>query len=73
MRMSIEKYLDTNKTIYACFIDYNKTFDRVHHKQLIECFKWINLDEWDIRLICNLYLEQTDEIRYNGECREYRA
>jgi hypothetical protein len=53
----------SKKANICMFIDYTKAFDRVQHKQLIKCLK----DDADIRLICNLYWEQTASIRYNRD------
>jgi hypothetical protein len=64
IRMIIEKYIEVDKPIYACFIDYTKAFNRVRHERLVQCLKDIHLDNADIRLICNLYWEQTAVIRY---------
>ncbi|KAG1710423.1 Craniofacial development protein 2 [Nymphon striatum] len=41
IRTICERYIDVNKDIYACFIDYEKAFDRVNHTELIECLKKI--------------------------------
>ncbi|RUS80216.1 hypothetical protein EGW08_012012 [Elysia chlorotica] len=67
MKMVCEKYLEKHKDIYVCFIDYAKAFDRVHHTKLIECLKGIGIDGKDIRIIRNLYWEQTSCIRIGEE------
>jgi len=36
LRTIIERCNDVNKDVYACFIDYQKAFDRVNHEKLIE-------------------------------------
>ena len=36
MRTICERYLAMNKHIYACFIDYEKAFDRVNQQRMIE-------------------------------------
>lgn len=58
MRMLCERYCEVNKDIYACFIDYEKAFDRVSHESMITCLKNIGLNGKDIRLIVNLYWTQ---------------
>ena len=42
LKMIVEKYIETQKDIYACFIDYSKAFDTVNHEKLIECLKTID-------------------------------
>lgn len=59
----IQRCLDVNQSVYVCFIDYNKAFDKVRHNQLIEILKMKNLDTRDIRIITNLYFNQTANIR----------
>ena len=58
MRMLCERYCEVSKDIYACFIDYEKAFDRVNHESMIKCLKDIRLNGKDIRLIVNLYWTQ---------------
>ena len=41
MKIIAEKYIDVNKDIYVCLIDYQKAFDRVNHEKLIECLRGI--------------------------------
>ena len=67
MRTIIEKALEKGKDVYACFIDYAKAFDRVHHLQLIDCLKDINMDGKDLRFITNLYWQQTASIRVDKD------
>ena len=55
LKMIVEKYIETQKDIYACFIDYSKEFDTVNHEKLIECLKTTDIDQSDIALIANLY------------------
>ena len=63
MRNIIETYISKQKVIYACFIDYAKAFDRVQYTKLITYLRNINIDNRDIRLITNLYWEQTASVR----------
>ena len=52
-----------SKDVYACFIDYEKAFDRANHKRIISCLKDIGLNGKDIRLIVNLYWSQKAQIQ----------
>ena len=58
MRMICEQYCEMRKDIHACFIDYEKAFNRVNHESMIKCLKGIGLNGKDIRLIVNLYWTQ---------------
>ena len=70
LRILVEKYIDTEKDVYACFIDYSKAFDTVKHKELIESLKTTDIDDNDIALISNLYWQQITQIRINNEISE---
>ena len=39
LRTINERYLEKQKDVYTCFIDYEKAFDRVNHDKLIEKLK----------------------------------
>ena len=58
MRTISERYLQLNKEIYVCFIDYEKAFDRVNHEKLIQSLQRIGVRGRDIRFIRNLYWDQ---------------
>jgi len=62
-----EKYIEMNKDIYACFIDYSKAFDSVDHEELIASLKQINIDENDVAVIANLYWQQRTQIRLGSD------
>ena len=63
LRTIYERYLDNDKDVYVCFIDYEKAFDRVNHEKMIECLKQIDIDGKDLRLIRNIYWNQKAYIR----------
>ena len=62
-RMICERYCNVNKNIYACFIDYEKAFDRVNHELMIKCLQDIGMNGKDIRVIVNLYWTQKAHIQ----------
>lgn len=45
--------------VKECFIDYQKALYRVQHHKLMDILKRIGIDDKDLRIITNLYLEQT--------------
>ena len=63
LRTINERYLEKQKDVYICFIDYEKAFDRVNHDKLIEKLKLAGLDGKDIRIIARLYWEQVALVR----------
>lgn len=59
LQVLLQKCREFRKKVFACFIDFEKAFDKVQHGKLAESLKRIGLDDWDIRLIVNLYWKQT--------------
>ena len=59
LRILGERSIEVGKEMNVCFIDYEKAFDRVDWKKLMDILKKIGLDWKDRRLIANLYLDQT--------------
>jgi len=65
-----ERGLQYEKDIIACFVDYEKAFDRVKWSKLMRILKGIGVDERDRQLIRNLYLEQKVKIKVGSENSE---
>ena len=63
LRLIIDKYLEAQKNIYICFIDYSKAFDCVKHEKLIRCLEKLQIDKNDIQLLYNLYWTQKASIQ----------
>ena len=55
-RNIVEKLLEKHRKIYIRFIDYEKAFDRVYHRKLIEILEDYEIDGKDIRLIKKIVL-----------------
>ena len=66
-----QKYIEVNRDLYVCFIDYAKAFDRVKHFELIECLTSIGIHGKDSRIISNLYWHQKAAIRVEEDLSEY--
>ena len=54
-----------------CFIDYSKAFDKVKHEKLFEMLNQLDVDGKDLRVLRNLYWDQTAAVRVDGELSEY--
>jgi len=63
LRMLSERSIQHQQSIFICFVDYKKAFDRVQHKQLLRLLKQIGLDQKDQRIIYNLYRLQKAAIK----------
>lgn len=66
-----ERTIKTQKDLFLCFIDYEKAFDTVRHKNLLDILKNLNIDTQDLRIIKNLYHEQTAAVRVRHELAEF--
>jgi len=60
----------TKRALHACFVDYEKAFDRVKWSKLMRILELIGVDGRDRQLIRNLYLEQKVKIRVGSENSE---
>lgn len=63
MRVLLQKSCEFRKNLYICFIDFEKAFDRVKHTELFQCLKSYNVDNYDLRLLINLYHNQFAVVR----------
>ncbi|KAI5734561.1 hypothetical protein M8J77_007970 [Diaphorina citri] len=59
----IQRCLDLNKDIHACFIDFEKAFDKVQHEKLKQILIQKNINTKDIQIITSLYWNQTAKIK----------
>ena len=46
-----ERYTDLNRDLFTCFIDYEKVFDKVNHKKMVECLINVGMRGKDTRFI----------------------
>ena len=70
LRVLAERCIQVNQTLYCCFIDYTKAFDRVQHNNLFEILNDLDLADKDIRLLQDIYFNQTANIRFNDATSE---
>ena len=70
LRLICERHLEVQKDVYICFLDYEKSFDRVRHEPLMQCLSEIGVDGKDTKIIRNLYWDQTASVRIMNELSE---
>ncbi len=71
LRRLVERSIEKQKDVYACFIDYSKAFDTVKHEPLVELLHNLDIDDKDTRLLTNLYWKQQAAVRHNGEISDW--
>src|SRR5437870_6695400 len=73
LRNICERTVEVNKNLYLCFIDFTKAFDKVRHNKLRNMLQDLDLDGKDIRLVRNLYWDQSAAIRYKNELGNFAS
>lgn len=66
LRTICERSIEFGNSVYACFVDLEKAFDRIDWKILLSTLKEIGVDWRDRRMIKQLYLKQTASVRILG-------
>jgi len=70
MRVIMERCIEQNQTVYVCFVDYEKAFNRINWKKMMEILKNIGVDWRDRRLRKELYMNQTARVRNDNVLSE---
>jgi len=70
LRTLTERSIEVQKDLYLCFIDYTKAFDTIKHENIMKYLKELNIDGKDLRIIKNMYWEQSANIRIKNELGE---
>jgi hypothetical protein len=73
LRIISERTLEIDEEISVCFIDWQKTSDRVNWTKLMQILKENGIDWREKRFINNLYMAQCVKVRLNrGETRSVK-
>jgi hypothetical protein len=74
LRIISERTLDIDEELFACFIDWQKAFDRVYWTNLMLTLKVSGIEWRERRLIGKLYMEQSVKVRLDqGETRSVKT
>ena len=52
LRIIIQRYLEVQRPILICFINYEKAFDHVYHDRIMQCLDHVDMDfneKWVIK------------------------
>ena len=44
LKIILQRYLEVQKPVFICFIDYEKVFDRVYHDRIMQCLDHVDMD-----------------------------
>ena len=70
IQVLIQRARDVNADVFACFIDFEKAFDKVQHGKLISILRESGIDDRDTDIISKLYLQQRAIVRVENETSE---
>ena len=65
-----ERMMEKQKSLYVCFIDYTKAFDRIKHHKLIQILLDKGIPKEEIKIIGNLYWSQKAKVRIGDQYTE---
>lgn len=63
MQVLLQRCRDYDTDIHICFTDFEKAFDKIQHRKMIDILKKTAIDGKDIRIIQNLYWNQSANVR----------
>ena len=66
----IQRARDVNADVFACFIDFEKSFDKFQHVKLMSILRESGFDDRDTDIISKLYLQQRAIVRVENETSE---
>jgi hypothetical protein len=66
--MVCERSLEVGNEVFVCFVDFEKAFDRVDWKKMMQVLTNVGIDWKDRRMIRNLYMNQTAVVKIGNEC-----
>ena len=67
LRQIGEKWLEKNKDVYCCYVDFEKAFNRVWQKGIWKALAFFGFSNKIIRLLQALYNKSQSSVRVNGD------
>ena len=73
IRTLTERAIEIQKDLYLCFIDYTKAFNKLRHEEIMSILDSLNIiDGKDLRIIRNIYLEQTAAMKIGNDLSAFQ-
>ena len=72
IRTLTERAIEIQKDLYLCFIDYTKAFDKLRHEEIMSILDSLNIDGKDLRIVLNIYWEQTAAMRIGNDLSAFQ-
>ena len=72
LRTLTERAIEIQKDLYLCLIDYTKAFDKLRHEEIMSILDSLNIDGKDLRIVRNIYWEQTAAMRIGNDLNAFQ-
>ena len=72
IRTLTERAIEIQKDLYLCFIDYTKAFYKLRHEEIMSILDSLNIDGKDLRIVRNIYWEQTVAMRIGNDLSTFQ-
>ena len=63
LRQMQERYIEKDRTLYLCFVDLEKAFDRVPREVLWWAMRKVGVEEWVVRVVQAMYRQAKSKVR----------
>ena len=67
LRTLTERAIEIQRDQYLRFIDYTNAFDKLRHEEIMSIIDSLNIDGKDLRIVRNIYWEQTAAMRIGND------
>ena len=71
LRQIAEKYLEKDRELYCCYIDFEKAFDSVWQEGIWRALRFFGFPQKIINLLQALYSKSNSAVRVNGDLTEW--
>ena len=71
LRQIAEKYLEKDRELYCCYIDFEKAFDSVWQEGIWRALRFFDFPQKIINLLQALYSKSNSAVRVNGDLTEW--
>ena len=72
IRTLTERAIEIQEDLYLCFIDYTKAFDTLRQEEIMSILDGLNIDGKDLRIVRNIYWEQTAAMRIGNDLSAFQ-
>ena len=72
IRTLTERAIEIQKDLYLCFIDYIKAVDKLRHEEIMSILDSLNIYGKDLRIVRNIYWEQTAAMRIGNDLSAFQ-